>query len=234
MSGTIKESVRCKGWTKNGIRCKKYTTFYPRKCGTHTEDFKLQKSTIPRAGKGLFVKKDFATHEKLGDYKGQRMSVAAFGAQVPDSAYGYRFKGKIIDAKKTQSCITRNINDARDDAKTNCEFVDRIRQNKVECLATKPIKSGSEVFVDYGPNYWPPVKGAKGAKGRKGAKGGAKGAKGLAAVKRGAPVGGIRLKGGAFRAVAVKGGPRVKAVKTGVRVKGGRFRPMALKRGARV
>ena len=230
MSGTIKESVRCKGWTKNGIRCKKYTTFYPGTCGTHTVDFKLKKSNIPRAGKGLFVKRDFANHERLGDYKGQRMSVAAFGAQVPDSAYGYRFKGKIIDAKKTQSCITRNINDARDDAKTNCEFVDRIRQNKVECLATKPIKSGSEVFVDYGPNYWP-VKGAK--RGRKGAKG-AKGAKGLAAVKRGAPVGSIRLKGGAFRPVAAKGGPRVKAVKTGVRLKGGAFRPIAAKRGARV
>ena len=234
MSGTIKESVRCKGWTKSGIRCRKFTTFYPGKCGTHTEDFKLQKSTIPRAGKGLFVKRNFATHEKLGDYKGQRMSVAAFGAQVPDSAFGYAFKDKIIDAKRTQSCIARNINDARDDAKTNCEFVDRIRQNKVECLATKPIKSGSEVFVDYGPNYWPPVKGAKGAKGRKGAKGGAKGAKGLTAVKRGPPVGGLRLKGGAFRPVAVKGGPRVKAVKTSVRLKGGAFRPMAVKRGARV
>ena len=97
------------------------------------------------------------------------MSVAAFGAQVPDSAYGYRFKDKIIDAKKTHSTITRNINDARDDAETNCEFVDRIRQNKVEVKATKPIKSGSEVFVDYGDGYWPAVKGAKGAKGRKGA-----------------------------------------------------------------
>ena len=233
MSGTIKESVRCKGWTKNGIRCKKFTTFYPGKCGTHTEDFKLKKSGIARAGKGLFVKRDFATNEKLGDYKGQRMSVAAFAAQRPESAYGYRFKDKIIDAKKTQSTITRNINDARDDAKTNSEFVDRIRQNKVEVLATKPIKSGSEVFVDYGPNYWP-VKGAKGAKrGRKGAKG-AKGAKGLAAIKHGAPVGGIRLKGGAFRPVAAKRGARVKAVKTGVRLKGGAFRPMAVKRGARV
>ena len=233
MSGTIKESVRCKGWTKSGIRCRKFTTFYPGKCGTHTEDFKLKKSTIPRAGRGLFVSRDFANHEKLGDYKGERMSRTAFEAQVPESAYGYRFKNKIIDAKKTQSCLARNINDARDDAKTNCEFVDRIRQNKVEVLATKPIKSGSEVFVDYGPTYWPAVKGAKGAKGRKGAKGAKGGAKGLAAVKRGAPVGGIRLKGGSFR-LAVKGGPRVKAVKTAVRLKGGRLRPAAVKRGRRV
>ena len=112
--GEIKESVRCKGWTKNQIRCKRYTTFYPGKCGTHTEDFSLKKSTLPRAGKGLFVKRDFANNEKIGEYKGQKMSKTAFANQVPESAYGYRFKKHIIDAKKTQPCIGRNINDARD------------------------------------------------------------------------------------------------------------------------
>ena len=99
MSGTIKESVRCKGWTKSGIRCRKYTTFYPGRCGTHTLDFKLKKSTIPRAGKGLFTKRAFANNEKIGDYSGQKMSLAAFNAQVPESAYGYRYKKHILDAK---------------------------------------------------------------------------------------------------------------------------------------
>ena len=134
---------------------------------------------------------------------------------------------KILDAKKTQSCITRNINDARDH-RNNCEFVDR--RNKVEVVTTQPIRSGGEVFADYGPTYWGAVDGAKGAKRAKGAKG----AKSVKAVKHGAPVGGVRLKGGSFRPVAVKGGPRVKAVKTSVRLKGGAFRPMAVKRGARV
>ena len=220
MAGTIKESVRCKGWTKSGIRCRKFTTFYPGTCGTHTVDFRLKKSTIPRAGKGLFTKRAFANNEKIADYKGQTMSVAAFEAQRPESAYGYRFRGKVIDAKRTQSTIARYANDARDH-RNNSEFVDG--RKKVELVATKPIPSGSEVFADYGATYW---SGAKGAKRKRAAKG-------VKAVKHGAPVGGIRLKGGSFRPVAVKGGPRV-AVKTGVRVKGGRFRPMAVKRGARV
>ena len=223
MSGTIKESVRCKGRTKDGIRCKRQTVFYPGTCGTHTVDFKLKKSTIPRAGKGLFTTRSFANNEKLGDYKGQKMSVAAFSALDPPSAYGYRFRGKIVDARRTQSCLARYANDARDH-RNNSEFVDGRR--KVELVATKPIPSGGEVFADYGATYWSGA--AKGAK-RKRAKGAAK-----AAVKSGAPVGGIRLKGGAFRAVAVKRGVRVKAVKTGVRLKGGAFRPMAVKRGARV
>ena len=93
-------------------------------------------------------------------------------------------------------------------------------------MATKPIPSGSEVFADYGATYWSGADGAKGAK-RKRAKGGVK------AVKRGAPVGGIRLKGGAFRPMATKSSASV-AVKTALRLKGGRFRPMAVKRGARV
>ena len=223
MSGTIKESVRCIGWTKSGIRCRKYTTFYPGRCGTHTLDFKLKKSTIPRAGKGLFVKRDFANNEKIGDYSGQKMSVAAFEAQVPESAYGYRFRGKIIDAKKTQSTITRYANDARDH-RNNSQFVDGRR--KVALVATKPIKSGSEVFADYGATYWAGADDAKGAK-RKRAKGGVK------AVKRGAPVGRIRLKGGAFRPVATKSSASV-AVKSALRLKGGRFRPMATKSSARV
>ena len=222
MSGTIKESVRCKGRTKDGIRCKRQTVFYPGRCGTHTLDFKLKKSTIPRAGKGLFTKRAFANNEKIGDYKGQKMSVAAFSALDPPSAYGYKFRGGIIDARKTQSTITRYANDARDH-RNNSEFVDG--RKKVELVATKPIPSGSEVFADYGATYWSGADGAKGAK-RKRAK---------AAVKSGAPVGGLRLKGGAFRPVAVKrGGPRVKAVKTSVRLKGGAFRPMAVKRGSRV
>ena len=220
MSGTIKESVRCKGRTKDGIRCKRQTVFYPGRCGTHTLDFKLKKSNLPRAGKGLFVKRDFANNEKISDYTGQKMSVAAFGAQVPESAYGYRFKKHILDAKSTQSTIARYANDARDH-RNNSEFIDG--RKKVALVATKPIPSGSEVFADYGATYW---SGADGAKRKRAAKG-------VKAVKHGAPVGGVRLKGGSFRPVAVKGGPRV-AVKTGVRVKGGRFRPMAIKRGARV
>ena len=183
----------------------------------------MKKSTIPRAGKGLFVKRDFANNEKIGDYSGQKMSVAAFEAQVPESAYGYRFRGKIIDAKKTQSTITRYANDARDH-RNNSQFVDGRR--KVALVATKPIKSGSEVFADYGATYWAGADGAKGAK-RKRAKGGVK------AVKRGAPVGALRLKGGAFRPMATKSSASV-AVKTALRLKGGRFRPVAVKRGSRV
>ena len=86
------------------------------------------------------------------------MTQAAFNAQRPESAYGYRFKNKVIDAKKT----------GRSAAKNNSEFVDRLRQNKAEVKATKPIARGSEIFADYGATYWAaPVK----------------------AVKRGAPVG---------------------------------------------
>ena len=240
--GEIKESVQCRGRTKNGIRCRRYTTMYPKFCGGHTEDFKIGKSTLPRAGKGLFVKRDFANNEKIGEYKGQKMTKTAFANLVPESAYGYRFKNYIIDARKTQSTITRNINDARDPARNNVEFVDRLARNKVDVLATKPIKSGSELFLDYGPTYWTGVDGAKGAKRpkrAKGAKGAVKGAKGLAAIKHGPPVGGgrIRLKGGAFRPVkaarlkgwAVKSRPPVhRASKSGAPVH------RAIKSGPRV
>ena len=90
------------------------------------------------------------------------MTQAAFDRQRPESAYGYRFKGKVIDTKKTQSCMTRNINDGRSDAKNNSEFIDRLRQNKVEVKSTKPIAKGAEIFASYGDTYWAaPVKAVK-------------------------------------------------------------------------
>ena len=109
------------------------------------------------------------------------------------------------------------------DHRNNSEFVDG--RKKVKLLTTQPIPSGSEVFADYGATYWGAADGAKGAKRKR--------VKGVKAVKHGAPVGGIRLKGGALRPMATKSSASV-AVKTGVRMKGGRFRPMAVKRGSRV
>ena len=187
--GEIKETVRCKGRTKDGIRCKRQTVFYPKTCGQHTADFVIKKSTIRGAGRGVFAKRPFARNEKIGNYTGDRMTQAAFDRQRPESAYGYRFKNKVIDAKKTQSCMTRNINDGRSAAKNNSEFLDRLRQNKVEVKATKPIAKGAEIFADYGATYWAaPVK----------------------AVKRGLPVGLKAVKSGpALGLKAVKRGPRV-------------------------
>ena len=94
--GEIKESVRCKGRTRDGIRCKRQTVFYPITFGQHTADFVIKKSTIAKAGKGVFARRPIARNEKLGNYTGDRMIQAAFNAQRPESAYGYRFKNKVI------------------------------------------------------------------------------------------------------------------------------------------
>ncbi len=155
MSGEVKESVRCSALNKNGTRCKRNTVYYPKTCGQHTPDVQIKKSTIRGAGKGLFAKRRFEDGETVGKYKGDTMSQRTFDRQVPESDYGLLFKKNVvIDAKNTQSCAARNINDARDDAKTNARFVKNFHTQKARVVATKAINRMKEIFIAYGPNYW--------------------------------------------------------------------------------
>ena len=156
MRGEVKESVQCKALTKNGTRCRRQTVYYPKLCGQHTPDLQLKKSTIRGAGKGLFAKRRIEDGETIGKYKGERMSQRAFDEQVPESDYGFLLKKNVvIDAKNTQSCLTRNVNDAHGTTKTiNARFVKNFRNQTARVVATRPIQRLKEILISYGPAYW--------------------------------------------------------------------------------
>ena len=156
MSGEVKESVQCKALTKNGTRCRRMTVYYPKFCGQHTPDLQLKKSTIRGAGRGLYAKRAFRDGETIGKYKGETMSHRTFDRQIPESDYGLLLKKNVvIDAKNTQSCLARNINDAHGTTKTiNARFVKNFRNQTARVVATRPIQRLKEIFISYGPAYW--------------------------------------------------------------------------------
>ena len=60
-----------------------------------------------------------------------------------------------VDAKNTQSCLTRNVNDAHGTTKTiNARFVKNFRNQTARVVATRPISRLKEILISYGPAYW--------------------------------------------------------------------------------
>ena len=75
-----------------------------------------------------------------------------------DNGYIYSInRNHVIDAKKTLSALARYANDAKGLTKVkgitnNCVYVNDNYRAYIE--STKDIPAGSEIFVDYGKEYW--------------------------------------------------------------------------------
>lgn len=118
----------------------------------------VKKSTIPNAGKGLFTKKFIPKGTLIVEYKGRRSTWAE--VKDEDGKNGYIFfinRNNVIDGLPYQSALARYANDARGLVRikgllNNCEYsVDGV---KAYIESKKDIPAGSEIFVDYGKDYW--------------------------------------------------------------------------------
>lgn len=124
------------------------------------EDFEVKKSTIPGAGKGLFIKRDVKKGERIVEYLGEIISWKECDIRAERDEGGYVFfinRKKCIDAFNTPEALARFANDAKGLKKiagitNNCKY--EIYKNSGWIAATKNIKSGSEVLVSYGAEYW--------------------------------------------------------------------------------
>jgi hypothetical protein len=124
------------------------------------EDLIVKKSTIPGAGKGLFIKRDVKKGERIVEYLGEIISWKECDIRAERDEGGYVFyvsRKKCIDAYNTPEELARFANDARgltkiDGVTNNCQY--QIYKNSGWITATKNIKAGSEIFVRYGAEYW--------------------------------------------------------------------------------
>ena len=131
---------------------------------------KLDSSGIPNSGTGLFSMKRFRRGAQIAKYTGVEMTQEEYDAI--DSGYGIADQfGTVIDSASTQSTIARYANDCRPENKAqndcpgnNAEFVDFENydspdveeEDKIDGVwlcASKTIRAGDEIFVDYGGNY---------------------------------------------------------------------------------
>jgi SET domain-containing protein len=118
----------------------------------------VKKSTLPNAGKGLFTKVFIPKGERIVEYKGKITTWK--DVKDDDGKNGYIFYVKryhVIDALPTKKPLARYANDARGLTRikgitNNCDYITDGLKAYIE--SKKSIEAGSEIFVDYGPDYW--------------------------------------------------------------------------------
>ena len=118
----------------------------------------VKKSTLPNAGKGLFTKVFIPKGSLIVEYKGKITTWKE--VKDDDGKNGYIFYVKryhVIDALPTKKPLARYANDARGLTRitgvtNNCDYVTKKLKAYIE--SKKNIPAGSEIFVDYGPDYW--------------------------------------------------------------------------------
>jgi len=117
------------------------------------ENFQVKKSTIKKAGKGLFAIVTIEPGDTIGEYTGKILS----DKQVEYEPYAssdyllWVCKDHYILGEGTLSNYTRFINHK---VKGNGRIVSSTRWKKARIEATKTISPGQEIFYDYGDYYW--------------------------------------------------------------------------------
>ena len=118
----------------------------------------VKKSTIPNSGKGLFTKKFIPKGTHIVEYKGRISTWKE--VKDEDGKNGYIFyvnRKHVIDALSHKKALARYANDARGLSKikgivNNCDYVLDGTHAYIESKRDIPAKS--EIFVDYGKDYW--------------------------------------------------------------------------------
>jgi len=121
--------------------------------GLTEDDFIVRKSTIPKAGKGLFAKTKIRRGEHIGFYEGKVLT----DKEVEFEEYGdslyllWICKDHWVFGEGKYGNYTQYINHSR---KPNVELVTSTRWKTARFRALSNIKEGEELFFDYGDYYW--------------------------------------------------------------------------------
>jgi SET domain-containing protein len=154
---SIKVTAQCAYEGKKG-RCPKETTITHPYCSKHTKKvlgLSVRKSTVPKAGKGLFAERDFKKGEQIAKYAGEILTTAEYDERYGDDAmgaYGVQLDdNRVIDARKTTAGVARYACDYHGSKKKpNAEYVAEEEIDEVWVVAIKKIKKGEEILTDYG------------------------------------------------------------------------------------
>jgi len=119
----------------------------------------VKKSRLPGAGKGLFTKVDIPKGARIVEYKGEILTWKEV-VKMPEDRNGYVFyvnSKHVIDAWNYKTALARYANDAKgivrlSGLRCNSEYI--VDKKRCFIVATRNIAAGSEILVDYGPDYW--------------------------------------------------------------------------------
>lgn len=119
----------------------------------------VNESQLVNSGNGLFTAIDIYKEEIIAIFKGDILSnneSDTRAKQGNDKYFMNLVNGSILDCMHT-NCFAKYANDAIGFTKSNFKNNAKITldENKNVCLiAIKKIKSGEEIFCDYGKKYW--------------------------------------------------------------------------------
>ena len=125
--------------------------------GDNNKTVELKDSKIAGAGTGLFAKKKFKKDEFICWYFGVLVDKDLVENEYYDSDYLLKNPHHldfIIDADDPLSCFGRYANDSLGRKKNNSRFEFYVDINTASLVATKDIKKGDEIYVDYGTDFW--------------------------------------------------------------------------------
>ena len=119
----------------------------------------IQTSQLPNSGKGLFTAIEIYKEEIISIFKGEILSDVEAELRAKNNSNQYFMNlhnGSILDCRNTD-CFAKYANDAsgfsKSDFKNNAKIT--LDENNNVCLmAIRKIKSGEEIFCDYGKKYW--------------------------------------------------------------------------------
>ena len=159
-------SQRCIADTAKGIQCSQRTR-HGAHCWIHLAQkfgVRIKNSTLgSAAGKGLFAAKDYKRNEVVARYTGDLIPSTS-GDDLVDNKESSHYRlllsevgqGAIIDAARTNAAEGRMVNDARGSGKkNNCKFSCNQVKKTAVLRAVRRIMKGEELFVNYGPSFWP-------------------------------------------------------------------------------
>jgi SET domain-containing protein len=120
---------------------------------------RIRTSTLPGAGRGLFNTAFIPKGSRITEYIGEILTWKEV-QKMEDERNGYVFyvnSRHVIDAWNYKKAPARFANDARGmtrikGLRNNAEYT--VFKKRCWITATRDIPCGSEIFVDYGPEYW--------------------------------------------------------------------------------
>ena len=120
----------------------------------------VKKSRLPGAGKGLFTTKAIAKDAKIIEYRGEIIGYNEYRKRARKEQDQYLFflrQNLCIDAMYTPQYKARYANDAAGIIKVkalrnNSDYI--IFGDKCFIVASRDIKAGEEIFVNYTKSYW--------------------------------------------------------------------------------
>ena len=162
------ESEQCRYIKPDGEHCNRIVTIGVPLCSQHLmieQHLKIQKSTIPKAGKGVFACDPnkganaivFRGNENVGEliamYEGEIITRAQLNRRYKKftAPYAIQISNNRYEDASLRRGVGSLINHTDDLAKVNCRL--GIRHSRIAIFATKNIKNNKELFCDYGEEY---------------------------------------------------------------------------------